>query len=78
MASISDPKKMEELNEQWMSTPREAFEGKTPAEVSQDNPSMLPFKKVETYRRAEPRVGRNDPCPCGSGKKYKKCCGRAK
>lgn len=29
---------------------------------------------VETYIREEPRVGRNDPCPCGSGKKYKKCC----
>lgn len=28
-------------------------------------------------RRSEPRVGRNDPCPCGSGKKYKKCCGKA-
>ena len=27
-------------------------------------------------RRSEPKVGRNDPCPCGSGKKYKKCCGR--
>jgi SEC-C motif domain protein len=26
-------------------------------------------------KRAEPKVGRNDPCPCGSGKKYKKCCG---
>ena len=26
-------------------------------------------------RRSEPRVGRNDPCPCGSGRKYKKCCG---
>ena len=26
--------------------------------------------------REEPRVGRNDPCPCGSGKKFKKCCGR--
>ncbi|MBR0241919.1 MAG: SEC-C domain-containing protein, partial [Kiritimatiellae bacterium] len=26
--------------------------------------------------RAQPAVGRNDPCPCGSGKKYKKCCGR--
>jgi SEC-C motif domain protein len=26
-----------------------------------------------TYRRAEPKVGRNDPCPCGSGKKFKKC-----
>jgi len=29
----------------------------------------------EPYRREGPRVGRNDPCPCGSGKKYKKCCG---
>jgi len=27
-------------------------------------------------RRGQPKVGRNDPCPCGSGKKYKKCCGR--
>jgi len=26
-------------------------------------------------KRTEPKVGRNDPCPCGSGKKYKKCCG---
>ncbi len=31
--------------------------------------------KVAPKRREEPRVGRNDPCPCGSGKKYKKCCG---
>ncbi|MDD3448692.1 MAG: YchJ family protein [Gammaproteobacteria bacterium] len=29
----------------------------------------------ETVRRDAPKVGRNDPCPCGSGKKYKKCCG---
>ena len=28
----------------------------------------------EPYR-APPKVGRNDPCPCGSGKKFKKCCG---
>lgn len=27
------------------------------------------------YKRTEPKIGRNDPCPCGSGKKYKKCCG---
>lgn len=26
--------------------------------------------------REHPKVGRNDPCPCGSGKKYKKCCGK--
>jgi len=32
--------------------------------------------KVETIRNKEPRVGRNDPCPCGSGKKYKNCCGK--
>ncbi len=29
---------------------------------------------IQPFRRTEPRVGRNDPCPCGSGKKYKKCC----
>jgi len=33
-------------------------------------------RKQETVRREAPKVGRNDPCPCGSGKKYKKCCGR--
>ena len=32
---------------------------------------------VKTVRRDEPKVGRNDPCPCGSGKKYKKCHGAA-
>ena len=30
-----------------------------------------------TIRREAPKIGRNDPCPCGSGKKYKKCCGAA-
>ncbi len=30
---------------------------------------------AETRHRNEPKVGRNDPCPCGSGKKFKKCCG---
>lgn len=33
-------------------------------------------RKPETVRRDAPKVGRNDPCPCGSGKKYKHCCGR--
>ena len=35
-----------------------------------------PPPKVETVRRTAPKVRRNDPCPCGSGKKYKKCCGK--
>jgi uncharacterized protein YchJ len=30
---------------------------------------------IRQVRREEPKVGRNDPCPCGSGKKYKKCHG---
>ncbi len=32
--------------------------------------------KAETFIREERKVGRNEPCPCGSGKKYKQCCGR--
>ncbi len=42
-------------------------------------------KQQELYKREKsshtivktPKIGRNDPCPCGSGKKYKKCCGKA-
>jgi preprotein translocase subunit SecA len=30
---------------------------------------------VKTIVNEQPKIGRNDPCPCGSGKKYKKCCG---
>ncbi|MFH1417585.1 MAG: SEC-C metal-binding domain-containing protein [Planctomycetota bacterium] len=35
-------------------------------------------QKVETIRREQPRVGRNTPCPCGSGKKFKQCHGKGK
>jgi hypothetical protein len=74
MASLNDQQQMMELDAKWKQTPRPAFGGKTPAEMLAADPSLVP-QKVETYRRDEPRVGRNDPCPCGSGKKYKKCCG---
>jgi hypothetical protein len=67
--SMNDPR-TERLQKEWLSTPRDAFDGKTPAE-------MLSQEKVKTFRWEEPRVGRNDPCPCGSGKKFKKCCGRS-
>jgi uncharacterized protein YecA (UPF0149 family) len=36
-----------------------------------------PLEAGVTLRRDVPKVGRNDPCPCGSGKKFKKCCGAA-
>ena len=35
-----------------------------------------PFDNVTTFHRTVPKIGRNDPCPCGSGKKFKQCCGR--
>jgi preprotein translocase subunit SecA len=34
--------------------------------------------QAKTIRREQPKVGRNKPCPCGSGKKYKQCCGKNK
>ncbi|MFH1868060.1 MAG: preprotein translocase subunit SecA [Candidatus Omnitrophota bacterium] len=49
--------------------------------VSQTTSSDLPqppvpdFEAPKPFKREEPKVGRNDPCSCGSGKKYKKCCG---
>ena len=33
-------------------------------------------RKTKQIKLDQPKVGRNDPCPCGSGKKYKKCCGK--
>ena len=62
-----------ELREEWLSTPRASLDGRRPADLLQEDGM---FGKVETYRREDPKIGRNDPCPCGSGKKYKKCCGR--
>jgi len=39
-------------------------------------PNSRPFESPTTYKRSGAKVGRNDPCPCGSGKKFKKCCGK--
>ena len=47
-------------------------------------PILTEEKRRELYKAQKssttivkgPKIGRNDPCPCGSGKKYKKCCGR--
>jgi hypothetical protein len=37
-------------------------------------PRIADYVHLGTYQRETPKIGRNDPCPCGSGKKYKKCC----
>lgn len=42
------------------------------------SPADAENEAKQPYVRKEPKIGRNDPCPCGSGKKYKDCCGKDK
>ena len=58
-----------------------AFAGQTARAADESRPSDVVSEAVEAVSKAKPvrvgpKVGRNDPCPCGSGKKYKQCCGR--
>jgi len=39
--------------------------------------AVMEHMAAHTIQRDQPKTGRNDPCPCGSGKKFKKCCGAA-
>jgi hypothetical protein len=60
-----DPEEIRQRQLRWLSEAREEEE------------NLYGFDEREpvlTYRREQPKIGRNDPCPCGSGKKYKKCC----
>lgn len=63
---------------------REKIAKRIPASVAAIYRFWLPYRQavhelqlVKTFTRAHPKIGRNDPCPCGSGKKFKKCCGVA-
>ena len=42
-------------------------------EAHKEELNPKPAAKIETFRRQTPKLGRNDPCHCGSGKKFKKC-----
>jgi preprotein translocase subunit SecA len=59
--------------------PSEALSGSRPAAAAfghaEPREAQGGTDEVQTVRREGPKVGRNDPCPCGSGKKYKKCHG---
>ena len=69
--SLTDtPKRREELSKQ------------IPAGVAWIYRYWLPYRQAvyeqkvaNTIQRSHPKIGRNDPCPCGSGLKFKKCCG---
>ncbi len=47
-----------------------------PTRTVESGPGVQMQQRAQTVRSNTPKVGRNDPCPCGSGKKYKVCCGR--
>jgi preprotein translocase subunit SecA len=69
-----EPASEEQMAEQRRARERQAAASKmrfsAPAKVTPNR--TAPPKQVV---RSGEKVGRNDPCPCGSGKKYKKCCG---
>lgn len=72
---VVDGQELEEAREQHTdmsrtSTSREDKAARAAAEAAGGR------RKIETVKRDTPKVGRNDPCPCGSGKKYKHCHGR--
>ncbi len=67
-----------------VSHPPQATRHKPPATSQSPNGVNVTVRQTQTnetqpavqVKRSTPKVGRNDPCPCGSGKKYKKCCGK--
>ncbi len=64
-------------NQEFAHPEVEKFQARQPATVS-DNPSQRAQAPLPQKTQAVPSrdIGRNEPCPCGSGKKYKKCCGK--
>lgn len=62
-----------ELIDQMMADVVDIHEFFRPFRAAGTTPQAM---RVETVRRDQPKIGRNDPCSCGSGKKYKLCCGR--
>jgi len=67
----------EEIEAKRLAAQRRALQriSETHAEAGEGDGESKPRPKQETVVRTQPKVGRNDPCPCGSGKKYKKCHG---
>jgi hypothetical protein len=45
-----------------------------PSQAPNRETQNLPKNAQQPYRRSQPKIGRNEPCPCGSGMKYKRCC----
>lgn len=82
VSSLEEFEKLLALQQQQMNIDKaevssellEVLEGRRHSMEESQDAEEVPV--VSTYRRTEEKIGRNDPCPCGSGKKYKKCCGK--
>lgn len=79
--------RVEQLNESfigstWKETEAKHESAPSTSEIAQQQQAAIDGTqtdhKPEPIRNRQERVGRNDPCPCGSGKKFKHCCGRTK
>jgi preprotein translocase subunit SecA len=76
--------RMEQLDESfvsstWVETSATHAAAQSTSEIARQQQAAIEGSQtptVETIRNRAPRVGRNDPCPCNSGKKYKNCCMR--
>ena len=64
----------EDFEDSEMNVRRGPSVGSGTGQMPQAAPKPEDARKPETFRREQPKIGRNDPCPCGSGKKYKNCC----
>lgn len=61
-------------NRPTMQKPKKGLSKRTMRRINSGE--MGRFMHAAHYHGAKPDAGRNDPCPCGSGTKFKKCCGR--
>lgn len=64
--TLRESSRFYKINARWVYSRKDSTLPPVPASLQ---------KKPKTFVRDEAKVGRNDPCPCESGKKYKKCCG---
>ena len=62
------------LRELKANRPSGKFQERSPATFEQNEPKYIQVPYLATYIRPNPKVGRNEPCPCGSTRKYKQCC----
>jgi preprotein translocase subunit SecA len=72
---IRDPEDVDAVNEQRRQSDDVEYQHDSAQQMGQEEPEQEAPQASQPYTRDGTKVGRNDPCPCGSGKKFKHCCG---